>query len=109
MRNLRSLAVFCSALAFLAGACGASDDYPDWVVRDFAAQCLAQPGATSDRCICVLEGLEKTYSVEEYLTILQRAREGQPVPPEIPEIFNSCAQEDAESGGSPTTPVPGAT
>ena len=82
-------------LAVLLTACCPSRKYPDDIRNDFLVRC-GKGGASVMTCICVMEGIEKRYTIDEYLVIAGRTEKGEPLPEEIEAITDRCALEERE-------------
>ncbi len=82
-------------LAVLLTACCPSRRYPDDVRNEFLVEC-AQDDIPVRPCICVLEGFEKRYTLEEFRTISVGMKKGAPMPKEMGAIVDRCALEERE-------------
>lgn len=82
------------ALAMALTACGQADGEWTQDVRDnFMSECLPSSGGEEEYCLCVLEQLEDTYTLEEFETIEQELIETDTMPAELEEMIDGCIQE----------------
>ena len=108
MQSLRRLRPYAFAVALSGLAACSVSEYPDDVVAQFAQQCMTQPGATVDRCLCVLDGIEKEYTLQEYTRLVQQVQQGAPLPQNVVKIFQDCSKVDAPATTAPPTQAPSA-
>ena len=93
------------AAAVFAVGCSKAEEYPDDVVREWGSECMALPGATVELCSCVLEGIQREYTLQQWINLVAQIRAGERgLPPKIFKISQEC---DKKEKGEPDQPQGG--
>lgn len=69
----------------------AAKPYPDIVRYNFLSSCQAQPDGSEAFCGCVLDTLESTVKIRDFIVISATIANGGPTPPEVEDARASCA------------------